>query len=46
MSRLTGKSALVTGATPGIGRVVAERLGGEGAEVILTSSMLVQRQKE
>jgi NAD(P)-dependent dehydrogenase (short-subunit alcohol dehydrogenase family) len=33
--RLSGKVALVTGASRGIGRAVAERFGAEGAEVIL-----------
>ena len=33
---LQGKTALITGGTSGIGRAVAERLAGEGAEVIIT----------
>ena len=36
-SRLTGKTALITGAGRGIGRVVAENMAAEGAELILTA---------
>lgn len=36
MGRLTGKTALVTGSTRGIGRVVAETLAREGADLIVT----------
>jgi NADP-dependent 3-hydroxy acid dehydrogenase YdfG len=32
---LTGKTAVVTGASSGIGRAIAEKLGGAGAHVYL-----------
>jgi NAD(P)-dependent dehydrogenase (short-subunit alcohol dehydrogenase family) len=35
MTSLTGKTALVTGSTDGVGRVVAERLGEMGARVLV-----------
>jgi len=36
MQKLTGKTAIVTGASRGIGRAIANRLAKEGAQVVLT----------
>jgi len=37
MGRFDGKVALITGSTLGIGLAIAERLGSEGAKIIISS---------
>jgi NAD(P)-dependent dehydrogenase (short-subunit alcohol dehydrogenase family) len=41
-SVLAGKCALVTGASRGIGRAIAQRLASEGATVVVTARSLMQ----
>jgi len=46
MSSLKGKIAIVTGASSGIGRAVAERLGREGASVVVNYGKSADKAKE
>lgn len=46
MATLTGKSALVTGASRGIGAAIAQRLAKEGAEVAITYSSSPERAQQ
>ena len=38
MTRFTGKVAVVSGASSGIGLAVAERLGAEGARLVIVGA--------
>ena len=46
MAALTGKVAIVTGSSRGIGRGIAERLGRDGASVVINYSGSEQEAKE
>jgi len=46
MKKLTGRTALITGASRGIGRAIAERFAGEGADVAINYTSNVVAAKE
>ena len=43
MTRLTDRTAIVTGASRGIGLAIAERLVAEGARVVITARKVEDR---
>ena len=45
MSSLSGKIAIVTGASDGIGRAIAERLARDGAVVVVNYGKSVEKAK-
>jgi len=46
MAPLTGKVAIVTGSSRGIGRAIAERLGKDGASVVVNYVRNADRSRE
>lgn len=45
MSALAGKVALITGASCGIGRVIAKRFAQDGAALVINCSSSLERPK-
>ena len=46
MGNLTGKVGIVTGASRGIGRAIAERLARDGAKVVVNAKTSMQQAQE